>query len=928
MWVDSALAISCLELFSRFGPGAHLDFNLLLCLYLSHSHPVEVSKYMKELSLSPQEQIDRELLTNLIWMKLTGNSPEPPTVRSLSLWREIITHWSNPVTTLRHSIFSSISAAREKSERLIAFINDTVLTIQQDGMLDDLHRRLTTAGDMWHRLWRCMRVERAPWAAYRSSAEKCWRRDSVLCHGRIAPKIRGKYPEADVMTRSPSSLSRFDGKGKNPLRMSAIETSADFLAQIVTVSGSVPALFSVRGDAIRIRRENGSSHDIPADSIIRILRRTRGQDAGAIEMFLKSGKTILVDFTGQNVPEIIAKLQRFVPDRAIIQISPYREYVADFGLTNQWVQGRMSNFEYLSGLNLLGGRSYRDLLQYPIFPWVITDYTSPELDLHKATSFRDLRKPMIATNEKRLNELITQNLKLREASFVLDRYVLTSSDVLTYLHALEPFAYLGETPMTSIVQTYQTMLDSSTQFSEAIPEFYFMPELFVNVELPKWAHESPSTFVYVMRQALESSFVSQNLHHWIDLIWGYKQRADLSFNAFRPELYDDFSGSENIDLNQLRLDAGFVPHQLFVTRHPSRGQITPKTPPSDRAHFHQLPSESLIYGTVRLDEPGVCLVLYVDSGGELTTLRLNLLKTDPSGSERPRPLRKIVSDRVRDVGSPPPAEDFPGLMSRAAIADFRSFVSPLTSSCFAAFQRTVAIVDGDKPFVSLIEISTGVRTKAQFHNSEIICVSEHKGWLASAGRDAIVNVIDVRNLKRPLFSIPLYRDEITCLTVNADFKVIASGTRDGFLVLSSLNRGSTVHVVDLQSCRPYSVLVTNSWGFVVVCSTKLKAGRLEHMLMVYNVNGMFLRSKVVSGAMKAWTTWTSADGFDFLILATEQGKVFACEVFWLDLKHVKGFHAKSPILELRYSVNDCGFVAVCQSGEVAYVPYVHAPVSV
>jgi WD40 repeat protein len=319
------------------------------------------------------------------------------------------------------------------------------------------------------------------------------------------------------------------------------------------------------------------------------------------------------------------------------------------------------------------------------------------------------------------------------------------------------------------------------------------------------------------------------------------------------------------------------------------------------------------------------LVLYIDSAGEIATVRLNLVKSEASTPDRPRVGR--LTDRVRDVGSPPP-EEFPGLSTRATIADFRSFVSPFTPSCFAAFQRTVAIVDGEKSFVSLIEIPTGVRTKAQFHNSEITCVAEHKRWLASADRDAIVNVIDVTNLKRPLFSIPLYRDEITCLTLNADFKVIASGTRDGFLVLSSLNRGSTVHVVDLQSCRPYSVLITNSWGFVVVCSTKLKAGRLEHILMVYNVNGMFLRSKVLPGAMKAWTTWSSTDGFDFLVLATEQGKVFACEVFWLDLKHVKGFHGKSQILELRYSVNDLGFVAVCQSGEVAYVPYVHSSVSV
>jgi len=42
-------------------------------------------------------------------------------------------------------------------------------------------------------------------------------------------------------------------------------------------------------------------------------------------------------------------------------------------------------------LNHLGGRSFNDIAQYPVFPWVIADYDSPVLDLKKPSTFRGMR---------------------------------------------------------------------------------------------------------------------------------------------------------------------------------------------------------------------------------------------------------------------------------------------------------------------------------------------------------------------------------------------------------------------------------------------------------------------------------------------------------------------------------------------------------
>lgn len=74
-------------------------------------------------------------------------------------------------------------------------------------------------------------------------------------------------------------------------------------------------------------------------------------------------------------------------------------------MLQKWRYGAISNFDYLMYLNNMADRSYNDLTQYPVFPWVLNDYSSDELDLNDPKSFRDLSKPIGALNEERLTRL-------------------------------------------------------------------------------------------------------------------------------------------------------------------------------------------------------------------------------------------------------------------------------------------------------------------------------------------------------------------------------------------------------------------------------------------------------------------------------------------------------------------------------------------
>lgn len=53
----------------------------------------------------------------------------------------------------------------------------------------------------------------------------------------------------------------------------------------------------------------------------------------------------------------------------------------------------------------LADRTVQDLTQYPVFPWVISDYESEELDLNDPKCYRDLTKPVGALNPERLEKL-------------------------------------------------------------------------------------------------------------------------------------------------------------------------------------------------------------------------------------------------------------------------------------------------------------------------------------------------------------------------------------------------------------------------------------------------------------------------------------------------------------------------------------------
>lgn len=53
-----------------------------------------------------------------------------------------------------------------------------------------------------------------------------------------------------------------------------------------------------------------------------------------------------------------------------------------------WRTRQITNMEYLSILNKMAARSYNDLMQYPVMPFILASYDTTELDLSQITTYR------------------------------------------------------------------------------------------------------------------------------------------------------------------------------------------------------------------------------------------------------------------------------------------------------------------------------------------------------------------------------------------------------------------------------------------------------------------------------------------------------------------------------------------------------------
>uniref|UniRef100_H2YT40 BEACH domain-containing protein n=1 Tax=Ciona savignyi TaxID=51511 RepID=H2YT40_CIOSA len=666
----------------------------------------------------------------------------------------------------------------------------------------------------------------------------------------------------------------------------------------------------------------------------------------ALEIFLANRTCIMFNYPDADVmKKVVNYLPRVgigtgcgLPQARRISLASPRQLLKSSNMTERWQRREVSNFEYIMFLNTISGRTFNDLNQYPVFPWVISNYDCEDLDLSLPSNFRDLSKPIGALNPKRSNYFASRYESWDDPTipkFHYGTHYSNAAFTLGWLVRVEPFTSMflnlqggkfdhADRTFHSVQQSWKNCQRDSHDVKELIPEFYYLPEMFVNsnkynlgktsdgetlndVKLPKWA-KSADDFVRINRMALESEIVSCQIHQWIDLIFGFKQRGPEAVRATNVFYYLTYEGS--VDLNKITdpversglrdqiKNFGQTPSQLQMVPHPPRSSamhITPmmfKEPEAqDVIMVLKFQSNSpVVYVTANthpsLQQPAVftCtknLHFCVNKWNQIPDAKT----TAPSAGDLDKPkLLPIEPDPLTNHGVN---------SAKRQIAETLDQSVEVHRGCFSVTADNKYLLScgyWDRSF-RIVYVESGALHQVVFGHWDVVtCISRSETyiggdcyfvtgsrdatlmlWYWSGRRHLIVGDSNTLTENPTARAILTGHDtEITCAAVCAELGLIASGSLEGPILLHTIT-GDLLRSLEPDlppdsgmpsSPQPELIVFTNE-GMVI-------ASYKQGLLCNFTMNGRNLSSKIIDDNIKGML---GSNNSQFLVTGGDKGVV-------------------------------------------------------
>ncbi|KAL0229695.1 hypothetical protein PCE1_003263 [Barthelona sp. PCE] len=623
----------------------------------------------------------------------------------------------------------------------------------------------------------------------------------------------------------------------------------------------------------------------------------------AVELFLETRASYFISFDSKKKRDLFWKR---INGMALTKLNVVPLNAMDAfensAMTEAWQRGDISNFDYIMHLNTLSGRSYNSLGQYPVFPWTIVDFESEDLDLSDPKIFRDLSKPMAALDPSKyakLDERFPYTHPDPELRYQHGSHYSTPAYVMLFLVRLEPFMTLHvkfqsghfDHPSRlfhSLSDAFETINMSQADNRELIPEFYYLVDCLLNgnniffgdvetpegeildisnVHLPPWAKGSPHTFIRTMRAALESEYVSANLHRWIDLIFGHQSRGEAAReakNLFKPATYAaDFKGEWKPSVEEL-LSFGQTPTLLLDTPHVQRLPLNERTD----AFVPNITSIKPIFSFSTDLADGIRfkndILLSVTRDMWICMHKIEAAAiVNHSNFEEALPLHfQHNYHKVLLALRPNHVCQFIDVNKGRRIFD-------------VCDDAGIIVIGGlwDSS-VRLFDYNNGNLIQSlAMHRAPVTAVSfdEKSRFLITGSMDTSCYVWQLHQgmvLSRPLHMLLGHNDGISAVKASFDLDVVISGAIDGSILIHSLFSGRLLRCIDLQVTDPVHEIFTLENYFIVV----YKSG----LVTLFTYNGHHIISTNVHNL-----TCTTLFG-SYLIACTNNGKCIVLDAFTLE----------------------------------------------
>uniref|UniRef100_A0A8C5N2A9 Neurobeachin like 1 n=1 Tax=Leptobrachium leishanense TaxID=445787 RepID=A0A8C5N2A9_9ANUR len=639
-------------------------------------------------------------------------------------------------------------------------------------------------------------------------------------------------------------------------------------------------------------KEEGVGYDFkwPLSQIREIHLRRYNLRRSAIEIFLIDQTNYFLNFKKEVRNKVYSQILSLRLPNLYGTRTP-QELLKTSGLTQKWVNREISNFDYLIQLNTIAGRTYNDLAQYPVFPWVLQDYTSEELDLNNPAVFRDLSKPIGVVNAKNAASVKEKYENFEDPMGTIDKFhygthYSNAAGVIHYLIRVEPFTTLhiqlqsgrfdcADRQFHSIPATWQALLDNPNDVKELIPEFFYFPEFLENkngfdlgrlqltkdrvndVILPRWAN-SPEDFIRKHREALESEYVSAHLHEWINLIFGYKQRGPAAVEALNVFYYCSYEGAVDLDaiadekerkaLEGIINNFGQTPCQLLKEPHPVRltaEEALLKHNKLDTAtvnlfqNLSDLKSYSITVTTddvsvVKAIVPKTQLRSFMSQGSpeQLVTISQNLVLGTHGWLPYNKNISNFTFNKDQTVTNPKTLRTLCGPFAPGL---------EITSKLFVVSHDGKVLFSGGHwdNSIRVTSLTKGKVIGQHIRHMDIVtCLStDYCGiHLISGSRDATCMIWQIGQpgviIAKPVQILYGHTDEISSVGINTELDIAVSGAKDRTVIVHTIRRGQY-----MRTLRPPSdsSLVTTipclalSWdGHIVIHSSIEGKGTLKN----------------------------------------------------------------------------------------------------